>query len=159
MNLTLDANIIVSAVRETEVYHRESIEFLREIELREAAIYCPNLIVTECGSAIARRTGNRDLAERTVALIYMLPNLVLLPIDNSVSNRATEISISERLRAADAIYVAIAESSDSTLISWDAEILQRGGVIVPTNTPIEWINQQNQEALSSEDQNSPEENS
>lgn len=50
--------------------------------------------------------------------------------------------MAHRLRAADSIYVAVAETFNATLITWDAEMLQRSPAVVPTLTPMEWVERQ-----------------
>jgi predicted nucleic acid-binding protein len=50
-------------------------------------------------------------------------------------HRAAEIAIRQRLRGADAVYIAVAERMESTLVSWDQEMLERGQAIVTTARP------------------------
>lgn len=47
-----------------------------------------------------------------------------VPLDLSLAVRAAEIAIENRLRGADAVYVAVAEDFDAVLVSWDEEMLQ-----------------------------------
>ena len=40
-----------------------------------------------------------------------------------------------RLRGASSIYVAMADTQDATLVTWDREMLDRGAAVVKTRTP------------------------
>jgi hypothetical protein len=37
------------------------------------------------------------------------------------------------------VYVAVANTFDSRLIAWDAELLERGAGVVTTLTPLQWL--------------------
>ena len=142
MNFTIDASIFVATAHAPEVHHAASLEFLRKIEEQVVHLFCPTLVLAECAAAIARQTDRPILAERIVVLIEHLPNLLLVPLDASLAHRAAQIAITQRLRGADAIYAAVAETFGATLITWDAEMLQRGPAVVSTLTPTEWLKHQ-----------------
>ena len=139
MNCTIDASVFVAAARATEVHHATSLDFLRRVQKQAADLYCPALVLAECAAAIARQTDQPILAERIVALIESLPRLLLVSLDVPLARRAAEIAIAHRLRGADAVYAAVAKAFDATLITWDAEMLQRAPTVLPTLTPSEWI--------------------
>ena len=91
----------------------------------------------ECAAAIARATDDEHLAEQLVTLIEALPGIALIPLSRDLTHRAAEIAIRHRLRGADAVYVAVAEQSGSSLVSWDQEMLKRARAAVVTATPAE----------------------
>ena len=70
------------------------------------------------------------------------PNLNLESLTESRARRAAEVAARLRLRGADAVYVALAEEFNATLITWDNEMLQRGAAVAPTLTPSAWIETQ-----------------
>ncbi|MEW6211623.1 MAG: PIN domain-containing protein [Acidobacteriota bacterium] len=142
MNLTIDASVFVAASRAPEANHTVSLDFLRRVEEQEANIFCPTLALAECAAAIARRTDREDLAEELITFIENFPNLYLVSLDATLAHRASEIAITHRIRGADSIYVAVAESANAELITWDDEMLQRGRNLVSTLTPVEWIDNQ-----------------
>ena len=96
----------------------------------------------ECAAAIARPTGDATLAEELVSLVQNFPRLQLVPLDVSLARRAAEVTRDHRLRGADSVYVSVAETVDSGLITWDAEMLERGADVVTTMTPLEWAEEQ-----------------
>lgn len=142
MNFTIDASVVVSLARASEETHAASFDFLREVRRRNGNFFCPSLILAECSAAIARQTENPALAERMFSLIGALPNLSLIDIDSDIARRAAEIVISQRLKAADAIYVAVAESQHAVLITWDEELIEHGNGLLDVLTPIAWLEQQ-----------------
>lgn len=142
MNCTIDASVFVAAARAPEAHHAASLEFLRLVEEQTGNLFCPTLVLAECSAAIARQTNRPILAERTVTLIERFPNLLLAPLDISLARRAAQIAMTHRLRGADSVYVAVAETFNATLITWDGEMLQRSPAVVPTLTPMEWVEQQ-----------------
>jgi predicted nucleic acid-binding protein len=142
MNYTIDASVLVAAAHAPDVHHATSLEFLRLLGEQGVNLFCPTLVLAECSAAIARQTDRPILADRAVALIERLPKLLLIPLDISLARRAAQIAISHRLRGADSVYVAVAEEFGATLVTWDAEMLQRGSAAVPTLTPSAWVDRQ-----------------
>lgn len=137
MNLTIDASVFVSAARPSEKLYPVSYGFLQKVKGEK--IFCPTLILAECGAAIARPTGDSALSKKLVALVRRFPGLTQIPLNRSLALRASEIAIENRLRGADAIYVAVAENLDAVLISWDEEMLQRGPASLVTMNPEDWL--------------------
>ncbi len=142
MNCTIDASVFVSAVRLEEDHYTVSREFLRQAQKEAVTVLCPTLVLPECAAAIARPTGDSTLAEELVVLIENYPGLRLVNIDPPLARRAAQIATTYRLRGADSIYVAVAETFNATLITWDAEMQQRGSAVVQTLTPTEWNKRQ-----------------
>jgi len=142
MNCTIDANVFVAAVRLEEDHYTASRRFLQRARAEAVTVLCPTLVLPECAAAIARPTGDAALVEELVMLIESFPGLRLVILDLSLARQAAQIAMTHRLRGADSIYVAVAETFNATLITWDAEMLQRSPAIVPTLTPTEWVEQQ-----------------
>ena len=142
MNLTVDASVFVAASRANEVYYLASRQFLQEARAQRCNLYCPTLVLPECAAAIARPTGDATLAEEFVSLVENFPRLQLVPLDVPLAHRAVQVARDYCLRGADSVYVSVAETFDSGLIAWDAEMLERGADVVATMTPLEWTEEQ-----------------
>ncbi|MBN1582878.1 MAG: type II toxin-antitoxin system VapC family toxin [Anaerolineae bacterium] len=139
MNITIDASVFVSSARTNETHYHASRQFLIQVQDQDAILFCPSLVLPECAAAIARPTGDAALGEELVALIEAMPGLQLVHLDSSLAHRAAEIATRHRLRGADAVYVAVAEALDAILITLDAEMLERGAVVVTTMTPTQFL--------------------
>jgi len=142
MSVTIDASVFVAAVRATEAQHAVSRSFLQRLDALQIAVYCPVLAVPESAAAIARRTGDVELAGEAMAIIETLPRLCFADLDLSAAKQAADIAITHRLRGADSVYVAVAHALGAELITWDAEMLERAAAVVPTMTPAEWLARQ-----------------
>jgi len=135
MSYTIDASVFVAAARPAETDHAASLQFLEQIQQGQLSTTCPTLLLAECAAAVARATEDEALAEQVIALLEAFPGLTFISLSLDLARRAAEIAVHHRLRGADAVYVAVAERSGSTLVSWDREMLQRGRAIVVTATP------------------------
>lgn len=62
--------------------------------------------------------------------------------DLPLAHRAVQVAKNHRLRGSDAVYVSVAETFNSKLIAWDAEMLVRGADVVTTMTPLEWMKEE-----------------
>ena len=139
MNLTVDASVFVAAIRQTEMHNAASVEFLEELRTHPRPLYCPTLVLTESVAAIGRATGDAALVQIGFDIVQTIPDIRLIPLDLDLARRAADLAASQRLRGADAVYLAVAQLNNSTLITWDAEMLQRGPAVLPTLTPSDWL--------------------
>ena len=138
MNLIVDANVFVSAAVIVEAHHADSKAFLNRVVQQNEQVYTPTLVLAETTAAIVRPTGNVILARQSVRRITTLPGLRLISLTQRRARHAAHIAAAHRLRGADAVYVALAAEFGATLITWDAEMLQRGAGIVSVMTPAQW---------------------
>ena len=137
--LTIDANVFVSAASSSEIQYSASTEFfVRVLQLSER-LYSPTLLVPETIAGIYRPTNDILLARRTASGMNQFPGLILVNVNAFLANAAASVVLQCRLRGADALYVAVAQEYETTLITWDQELLMRGPAVVPTMTPADWL--------------------
>lgn len=146
MSVTIDASVFVAAARDEELHHEASLEFLERVQGDELPVYSPALVLPECAAAIARPTGNLELAERLVELVRAFPGIELVPLTPLLAGHAARMAMQYRLRGADAIYAATADLFGATLVAWDGEMLTRSAGSTPAMTPIEWLERQERNA-------------
>jgi predicted nucleic acid-binding protein len=105
-------------------------DFLTTATRERVRIAVPAFAYVEVACALARRLRNartgRDLAS---AAVTSLANDVY-PMDELIADSAA-VGTDGFLRAGDAIYVATTNRADGMLISWDDELLRRGGAVTP----------------------------
>lgn len=140
MILTVDANVFVSAALRSEPHHPLSQRFLDAARDVSAEFRCPTLLPVEVAASVARVTDDDRLAMRTLRAIERRPGMQLVALSYARAAEAAKLAISRRLRGADAVYLAVAMDCDATLITWDAELLQRGSVTSSVITPGDWLN-------------------
>jgi predicted nucleic acid-binding protein len=139
VNYTIDANVFVSDAVPTDVHHADSQAFLNTLRSRSELVYSPTLVIVEAVAAIARPTGNAILAQREVGIIRGFPGMKLVGLTITRARRAAQLAAIHRLRGADAVYLAVATEYSTMLVTWDTEMLSRGGSVVTTMTPADWL--------------------
>ena len=117
--LTVDANVFVSARVRAEANHSASDQFLKRIVLFARDVYCPTLVLPETAAAVIRPTGRASLANGALSQILNFPYLTLVELTADRARRAADITITCRLRGADAVYATVAQEYGTTLITWD----------------------------------------
>ncbi|MBI4028401.1 MAG: type II toxin-antitoxin system VapC family toxin [Verrucomicrobia bacterium] len=137
--LTVDANVWIASHQSGEPSHAECRSFVREITRRMTPLHAPQLVEVECACAVARRTRNTQMAEAVHRSLRILPSLELHLLDDSMVLLAVKLGTSLFLRGADAIYVATAHRTLTTLITLDAEVRRRASAVVPCLLPSEWL--------------------
>ena len=129
--LTVDANVWVAALDESDPVHAESVRFLEAARDRSLVLHGPALLLVETACALARRSENADVALAAAATMRRLPGLRLEPHDRELEIGALELGTRLLLRGADSYYVAVAARQGTPLITWDRELLDRAGGVSP----------------------------
>jgi predicted nucleic acid-binding protein len=129
---TVDANVWVAAFDATDRFHAESAAFLRALAERGISPRAPAILVLEVSCALARRFGDASVGSEAAARLCRHRTLRLEPMGDTLLSEAVRLGATHRLRAADALYAATAAMRpDDPLVSWDRELIDRGGAVTP----------------------------
>ena len=131
----IDASVILSAAKGTEVYSQKSTEFLEMIDRESYKIFFPEIILPEIASGLVRQTGDEKLAAEYIENLSAVSNFSFVPVDSKLTALAVKIILKTKLRAADALYVALAYEYNLTLVTLDEEQLQRSAELVSVRRP------------------------
>ena len=131
--LTLDANIWIAAYDPRDGFHAESARFLLAVTLRRIGLNGPAILLVETACALARRAQSAAVAVMAVERLRMHPRLALHPMNDHLLAIATEVGTRQLLRGTDALYAATAVILNAPLVSWDEELIRRGGAVTPTD--------------------------
>lgn len=133
--IVTDASVWVSHLVAQDVHHVESRRWLTAVAQTRTPIAAPALLLAEVGGAIARRTGDSRLGQQAIQHILATPNLRLVHTDSALALLAAELAAGQRLRGADALYVAVARHLKVPLASWDQEQIARASDAVTVYSP------------------------
>ena len=133
--IVTDASVWVSHLIAHEIHHAFSRRWLTAVVQSRTIIAAPALLLAEVGGAVARRTGDAALGHQAVQHILSTPNLRLVYTDAKLALLAAELAAAQRLRGADALYVAVAVQLKAPLVSWDNEHLSRAPDLLTAYTP------------------------
>ena len=130
--LTVDASVWVAAADPRDAFHAESETFLAAIEPHELRVVVPAFTRIEVACALARKLQSPAQGRRLSEQVMALSVIVYVPVDDNLLREARRTGTDQRLRGADALYAATAQMSGAQLISWDNELVERVGAIIPT---------------------------
>jgi predicted nucleic acid-binding protein len=119
MRLTIDSSVFVSRLRETDVLHADSRRFLQALVGRPVIVILPILVYPEVAGAMRRFTGDPAVARAALRVLDLLPNLNVIAVDDRVAEEASSVAITGGMRGSDAVFVAVANLFDATLVSLD----------------------------------------
>ena len=140
MKLTLDANLFVARFREQDAAHHDALDFFEECERRSIRFFAPVILLGEVAGALSRIRRDPKFGQLAITRILALPRLRLRQIDSAFAEDAARLAARHQLRGVDAVYLALAKETKSTLVTWDGELLQHTSASVPVITPQDWRN-------------------
>lgn len=130
-----DASVFVAYYYPQDIFHATSRAWLQQHLGAGERIVAPLLILGEVAGALARQTGDPQIAHAAVQQIHALPGLDLVPLNEELADLAAQLAADLRLRGADACYVAVAVAQRLSLVTWDREQLERGSGVITTRRP------------------------
>ncbi len=133
--LTIDASVFVNAFSPTEAGSDLSWRFLRTLLEEDMSVVVPTLMLVEVVAALARKQNNTQAALNWMKEVPQLGHITFVNLDESLAQSSAEIAAHNRLRGSDAVYVAVARRFGATLITLDAEQLERAAALVPVQRP------------------------
>lgn len=133
--IVVDASVWVSRLVPQDVHHVSSRQWFEQYTAGGDRLVVPILLLAEVAGAIARRTGQPDLAHRAVNHLLRLRALRIVPVDRRLGRDAAQLAADLKLRGADATYVAIARRLNIPLITWDEDQQARAEQTITVYTP------------------------
>ncbi len=120
MNAVLDASVFVAALSPTERHHAQARRLFER--LPESTPYLvPTLFRVEVIAALSRRGESVELLDLVDAMMVG-PRFHAVPLDSAVLDVALKVSRAARIRAYDAVYVAVAMQAEAPLCTLDREV-------------------------------------
>jgi len=113
--------------------HTLSRAFFTATTRHRSSIHLPAFAHVEVACAIARRIRDAAGARRLAQAMLGVSPVTEVATDAALLARALDAGTTAFLRGADALFVATAQVTGATLVSWDDELLQRGGAVTPSD--------------------------
>ena len=137
--VVVDASVWAGFFIPQDVHHASSLRWVNQYIRSGGRLVVPMHLLSEVAGAISRRTGLPALAYQAVTDLMNLAAMDMVAIDRTLAVAAAQVAMNFRLRGADAIYVALAQSLNIPLITWDAEQQQRTVGHITTYTPSSYV--------------------
>ncbi|MEP6774743.1 MAG: PIN domain-containing protein, partial [Chloroflexota bacterium] len=136
--VVLDAAVWVSAAIPQEQQHTSSRQWIDQYLAASGVLVISEWFIVEVAAAIGRRVSPLH-GQRAYMRVYSLSQITIVPMSRQLMQDSAATAAALRLRAVDAVYVALAQQLGLPVVSWDGEIAQRGGprvlVFDPGNFP------------------------
>lgn len=134
--IVVDASLWVARLVPQDAFHTAVRTWMDARRLEESEFLAPALLLAEVAGAVARRTGNADLAAQAVEHLEHLPGLRLVEMDRALLDEAALLAAELGLRGADSTYVSVASRLNIPLATLDADQRERAAKRIPIQ-PIE----------------------
>jgi predicted nucleic acid-binding protein len=134
--VVIDASIWASRLMPQDVNHIASVAWVDRYRESGGLITAPDFILVEIAASLTRRTGHASLAKESIRYLNYHGPVRIVPLEHFHIQEAARLATDLRLKAGDAIYVALAWQTRCPLVSWDNEQLQRAANLIETYTPV-----------------------
>lgn len=124
--VVLDAAVWVSAAIPQEQQHAPSRQWIDQYLAAGGVLVISEWFIVEVAAAIGRRVSSLH-GQRAYMRVYSLSQITVVPMSTQLMQDSAATAAALRLRAGDAVYVALAQQLGLPVVSWDGEIAQRGG--------------------------------
>ena len=132
-----DASVWVAKFWLRDPFHQEASDWIDNAVERRIELFAPLILLAEVAGAVSRRVGRVSAGLEAAAKIEKMVEaneVILMDVDRALANDSADIAARYRLRGADAIYVAVAHTVNSILITLDNEQRDRAAGLVETIT-------------------------
>lgn len=133
--LVIDASVWVAAADATDPFSAASRRFLEAVVARGLPVALPALARLEVACALARRLRDAPAARRIADGMVGSPLVSEHVLDAALIDDAATAGTDAFLRAADAVYLALARRLGAAVVTWDGELIRRADA----TTPEAWI--------------------
>ena len=133
--VTVDASVWIAAQDATDPCCAQSRAFLMKAVMNGDSIHVPAYARVEVACALARKFRHAAKGQRLASQILTAANARDTLVNDALLASALSVGTTMFLRGADALYAATADLTESTLVSWDKEHIQRAGGL----TPADWL--------------------
>lgn len=134
-SVVVDASVLTSWLVASDTNHHVSRLWVEQYRTTGGLLVAPALLLIEVAAAIARPTGQPELAKAAIKDLNSVRTLRLVAISPVFARSAVTIAADLRLRAGDSTYVTIAHKLQIPLVSWDKEQLNRAAALISTYSP------------------------
>lgn len=131
----IDASVYVTLLDANDPEQANCLAWFTAAATTDEPIVAPGLILSEVAAAISRGRGDAELAKQVVRALEESAAVRLVAITPQLAKRAAVIAADQRVRGADAIYLALAQQLGDVLVTLDQQQLQRGAAVVKTQHP------------------------
>lgn len=133
--IVLDASVWISSIRDNELHHDVSRRWRAGWRDGANPIVVPAHFLAEVASSTARACDSEADGLSAMRDVLEEPLVTIAPLTETLAQAAARAAARCRIRAGDALYVALAQELDVLLVTWDQQLLDRARVLVDVQVP------------------------
>lgn len=135
--IVIDTSVWISHLVVPDVHHAATNAWLEQVEANRLGFAVPAIFLSEVSGVLARIGAPDEFVAETISQIDGSARFAITPVSVGHAMRAADIARIARIRGSDAVFVALADSLDIPLVSWDNQQRERGGRFCRSLTPLE----------------------
>ncbi|OGQ04286.1 MAG: hypothetical protein A2W61_02905 [Deltaproteobacteria bacterium RIFCSPLOWO2_01_44_7] len=137
--LTIDSSVYLSALIAADSFHKPSKEFFHQINKKKVDVVLPILVPLEVANILCRQGLPITKVQQIFESFYSTPKTRILALDWALGKAFIEEIGKFNLKTADWLIAATCFYLESTLITWDKQLLENTKVLLKSKMPTEWM--------------------
>lgn len=133
----IDTSVWIAGLVSGDAHHAATQQWFARFELQETRISVPSLFLAEVAGVLSRTGATDAFVVTVIADIGESEQFDIYPVSIELALASANIARSARIRGSDAVFLALAQSLDVPLVTWDRQQRERGRIICRTMTPVE----------------------
>ena len=133
--VVIDSSLWISRLLPADSNHGAARGWVARHVQSGGTLLAPTMLAIETAAGVARATNNTGVGQRAAEDLYLLPYVRLIALDAPLVEQTIRVAAGQRLRGADAIFVALAQREGVPLVTFDREQLSRAAALVPVIRP------------------------
>ena len=133
--VVIDTSVWISGILGADANHSPAVLWVDRHLQQGGTFLAPTMLAIETAAGVARATNSSAWGEQAARELYLLPVMRLVALDEPLVEQTIRVAAGQRLRGADAIFVALAQREGVPLVTFDREQLSRAAALVPVIRP------------------------
>ena len=133
--LTVDSSVFVSALNKKDVLHEESREFFEFLKTKDFQIVIPTIVIVEVGNILMKSKKLRNIN----SFLDKFYEFEVIDLDFEFLTKIFPKFRHFNLKTGDAIIASTASFYNTTLITWDRQLIYQAKKEMDVSTPRQYV--------------------
>lgn len=137
MRILVDSSVFIAFFNQSDTFHKKSVELFEKLsEAKDTTNVIPVIVLFEVINVLHKRVGEFDESR----IFQLLTSYETIDLTFDIAKSFLAFFKEVDLKTSDAIVVAVAKFTNSTLITWDERLIRAAKDLINVQNPEVFLN-------------------